>query len=79
MAHGCPVIAFRGGGYLETVVEGKTGEFFGEPTVEALTAKLQSFKTDKYKPEDCRKQAEKFSKERFVREIKDFIEKYVGN
>lgn len=73
MAAGRPVIAFRGGGYLETVVEGKTGEFFNEPTAKALASKLQSFKAAKYRPEDCRHQTEKFSKERFIKEIKNFV------
>ena len=84
MATGCPVIAFRGGGYLETVVEGsprgftlkgKTGIFFNEQTVESLTKALREFKDSegKIKPEDCRKQAEKFSKERFKREIMNFV------
>lgn len=75
MAAGRPVIAFRGGGYLESVIEGKTGEFFSKPTVESLVARLQSFKASKYEPEDCRKQARKFSKERFKREIKEFVKK----
>lgn len=76
MAAGRPVIAFRGGGYLESVVDGKTGEFFNEPTVESLVAALKKFNHRKYKPEDCRKQARKFSKERFKREIKEFIKKH---
>lgn len=76
MAAGRPVIAFRGGGYLESVVEGKTGEFFDKPTVESLVAVLKKFKPGKYKSEDCRKQARKFSKERFKKEIKEFIEKH---
>ncbi len=78
MAAGRPVIAFRGGGYLESVIEGKTGEFFDEPTVESLVEVLKKFKPEKYKPEDCRKQAKKFSKERFKKEIKEFIEKHAG-
>jgi len=73
MAAGRPVVAFRGGGYLETVVEGKTGEFFTEPTVEALVAKLKNFAASKYKPEDCRKQAEKFSKKRFVSQFEGLV------
>lgn len=76
MATGCPVIAFRGGGYLETVVEGKTGEFFDEPTVKSLVSKLQSFKVTEYKSEDCQRQAEKFSKERFKREIMEFLDSH---
>lgn len=73
MANGCPVIAYRGGGYLETVVEGKTGEFFDEPTHEALAKVLKSFNHKKYKLENCRSKAQKFSKERFKKEILEFI------
>lgn len=82
MAAGRPVIAFRGGGYLESVVAGKTGEFFdppaGEassPTVENLVKVMRQFKPEKYKPEDCRQQAKKFSKERFKKEFENFVEK----
>ncbi len=75
MAAGRPVIAFRGGGYLESVVEGKTGEFFNEPTVESLVAVLKDFDPRKYKKDDCIAQAKKFSKERFKKEIKEFVEK----
>lgn len=92
MAVGTPVIAYKGGGYLETVVEGppssrytsglrtgkgKTGVFVEEATVEALASKLQSFKASEYQPEDCRKQAEKFSKERFKKEVIKFVKKNV--
>lgn len=73
MAAGCPVIAYRGGGYLETVVEGKTGEFFNKGTPEALVKILKAFDHKKYKPENCRFQAQKFSKERFKKEILEFI------
>jgi len=76
MAAGRPVIAFRGGGYLETVVEGKTGEFFNEPTVESLVQVLKKFDPKKYKKEDCLAQARKFSKERFKKEIKEFVKKH---
>jgi glycosyltransferase involved in cell wall biosynthesis len=78
MAMGTPVIAFHGGGYLETVVEGKTGEFFDEPTVESLVKTLKSFNPKKYNPEDCRRQARKFSKERFIKEVKKFVEEHAG-
>jgi glycosyltransferase involved in cell wall biosynthesis len=79
MAAGRPVIAYRGGGYLETVVEGKTGEFFDEATTKSLVAKLQSFKVTKYKAEDCRKQAEKFSEEIFNKKIKKIVEEVFKN
>jgi len=73
MAAGRPVIAFRGGGYLETVVEGVTGEFFDRYLVESLVKAMKKFKAEKYKAEDCRRQAKKFSKERFRKDFKAFI------
>lgn len=75
MAAGRPVIAFRGGGYLETVVEGKTGFFFDEPTVASLAKAIKTYHTAVYdiNPKDCVAQARKFSKERFKREIQGFI------
>jgi glycosyltransferase involved in cell wall biosynthesis len=85
MAAGRPVIAFRGGGYLESIIEGKTGEFFGppvgkanQPTIEALVGVLKNFKPEKYNPKDCRRQAQKFSQERFKKEIKNFVKKHAG-
>ncbi|MDO8551359.1 MAG: glycosyltransferase [bacterium] len=74
MAAGKPVVAYRGGGYLESVVEGKTGVFFDEYSTEGLIRVLRDFKGETFKPEDCRRQARKFSKERFKKEIKDFVE-----
>lgn len=76
MAAGKPVIALRSGGVVESIVEGQTGEFFDEPTVESLVSKIQSFKDSKYKEEDCRKQAGKFSKERFIKEIMRFVDSH---
>jgi glycosyltransferase involved in cell wall biosynthesis len=73
MAAGRPVIAFRGGGYLESVIEGKTGVFFNSPKVEVLASVLKEFEPGKFKPEDCRAQARKFSKERFKKKIKQLI------
>ena len=72
-ACGKPVIAYKKGGSTETVAEGKTGLFFTEQTTEALEAKIQSFKAAEYKAEDCRRQAEKFSKEKFEKEFKKFV------
>jgi glycosyltransferase involved in cell wall biosynthesis len=42
-AAGCPVIAFRGGGALDTVQENITGVFFDEQTPEALIAAMDHF------------------------------------
>lgn len=73
MAAGRPVIAYRGGGYLETIVEGKTGIFFNDYSVESLVGVLRDLRVKDFKLEDCQKQVEKFSKERFVKQVKDFV------
>ncbi len=75
MLCGTPVIAYYGGGYKETVVDGKTGVFFHEPTVSSLVSAIKQFEKMKFDSKVCRKQAEKFSKERFIWEIKTFVEK----
>jgi glycosyltransferase involved in cell wall biosynthesis len=65
MAMGTPVIAFRGGGALETVIEGVTGTFFNEPTAVALEGVLQSFNPHAFNPLRCREHAAQFSSARF--------------
>lgn len=77
-AAGKPVIAFRGGGYLETVVEGKTGLFFDELTVEGLEKTVKKFRNLEFKSEDCRKRAKKFSKEKFKQKMLKLVKKYAG-
>lgn len=73
MAEGTPVVAYRGGGYVESVVDGKTGVLFDELTTDGLLVALDRFETVNIEPRDCMRQAEKFSKDRFVREMKKFV------
>jgi glycosyltransferase involved in cell wall biosynthesis len=61
-AAGCPVIAYGGGGALETVIDGKTGVFFGEPTAAALCAAVEKFQGLEIMEDACRAHASKFSK-----------------
>ena len=77
MMLGRPVLAYRAGGLLESVVEGKTGEFFDEPTTESLVEGLRKLEANikNYDPEFIKNHAQKFGKERFVKEIKGFVEK----
>jgi glycosyltransferase involved in cell wall biosynthesis len=72
-AAGRPVIAFSGGGALDTVTPGRTGEFFDEQSVESLAAALVKFEPGAYDPAVCRANAERFSTERFERELKESI------
>ena len=78
MSAGRPVIAYRGGGALDTVIQGKTGEFFDEQTPESLNLAIQQFDPYAYDPIDCRAQAETFSQEEFRRRVLDSIEELVS-
>lgn len=66
MAAGTPVVAFASGGYQETVIEGKTGTFFEKYEDKSLVLAMERVISLRVKKEDCLKQAEKFSKEKFV-------------
>lgn len=68
-ASGRPVIAYGAGGALDTVVEGVTGTFFAEPTVDALIAAVDRSRTTTYDPAACRRNAARFGPERFRREL----------
>lgn len=73
-AAGTPVIALGKGGALETVIDGKTGVFFKEPTVEHLVEAVQRFRKIDFDPFTIRDHADKFSKERFQKEFKLFVD-----
>ncbi len=60
MASGRPVIAYRAGGAMETIVENKTGMFFDEQNPESLQAAIERFDKIQFNPEICRKRAEEF-------------------
>ena len=73
MLSGTPVIAFNGGGYKETVIDGKTGVLFDNYSVEGLIEAIRKFEKMKLNKNDLTNQASKFSKERFKKEIKEFV------
>jgi glycosyltransferase involved in cell wall biosynthesis len=69
-AAGCPVIALRAGGALETVLEGRTGAFFDAQDPDALAAAVEGFDSASIDPSVCRQNAERFApplfRQRFV-------------
>lgn len=73
-AAGVPVIAYGAGGALETVIEGKTGTFFEEQTVESLKEALERFNYKDYDPKFLRQHAEKFDEAEFIKKIKKFVD-----
>lgn len=79
-ACGKPVIAYGKGGALETVVEGKTGVFFREQTVESLKEAIVRMEgnIDLFDMQIIRAHAEKFDTSIFKAKIREYInEKYM--
>ena len=76
MAAGTPVIAYRSGGTQESVIDGKTGVFFNELTVESLSKAIKHFDHSNGRSitaENCTNQAKKFSSGRFKKEMLQFV------
>ena len=73
-AAGRPVIAFRGGGALDTVLPGVTGEFFDTQTVESLAAVLEIFDAARYSPAAIRAHALKFDASVFRAQLSALVE-----
>ena len=78
MSYGKPVLALRRGGAKESIIEGVTGEFFDDPNPIVLADGArriwEKIKTGYYSPLVLKKHAEKFSEDRFKKQILDFIE-----
>jgi glycosyltransferase involved in cell wall biosynthesis len=72
-AAGRPVIAYRGGGALDTVIPGETGILFAEQTVESLVKALEQFDPAHYRPGRLRAHAERFDTTKFNQQIEDFV------
>lgn len=73
MAAGKVVIAAAEGGYLESVIEGKTGFLVDDINADKLREAILSIKRPEDFREDCLLQAERFSVQNFVKEMSDVL------
>ncbi|RPI23340.1 MAG: glycosyltransferase family 4 protein [Chloroflexota bacterium] len=73
-AAGCPVIAYRMGGVLETVIEGQTGLFFDHPAAESLVEAVECFERERHNfhPDQITLSVQRFNKPRFLQEFAEF-------
>jgi glycosyltransferase involved in cell wall biosynthesis len=69
MACGRPVIAYAGGGALETVVPGRTGELFERQDSDSLRSAISAFDPDAYDTHEIRSHAESWDTDRFAVEL----------
>lgn len=74
-ASGRPVIAFRGGGATETVIENETGVFFNEQTTESLIEAIENFESQMWNRQVLRSHAEKFDRKVFNTRILQYLSK----
>jgi glycosyltransferase involved in cell wall biosynthesis len=73
-AAGRPTIAFAAGGALETIVAHETGEFFTQPSGEALAEALRAFDPVRYDPARLRAHAEEYRPERFIARLRALVD-----
>ena len=77
MAHGKPVLAHKSGGHLEVVKEGLSGMFIEDISIEGIANKIREFddavNKKQFNAEKIRATVQKFGKERFQKELSEFI------
>jgi glycosyltransferase involved in cell wall biosynthesis len=74
-AAGRPTIAYRGGGAVETIVDGVTGIFFDRQDPEDLAAAITRFERFDYSQTALRRHAEKFGIDVFQARFRAFLAK----
>ena len=76
-AAGCPVIAYREGGAVETVKEGVTGLFFDEQTPQALMAAMEHFERNEVTftgRQVFNDHVQQFSKDAFIKRMRNVLD-----
>ncbi|MFH1375927.1 MAG: glycosyltransferase [Patescibacteria group bacterium] len=73
-ASGRPVVAFKGGGALETVIPNQSGIFFPQQTVSSLADAMQRALRKRWVKKAIVKNAQRFDVARFKKRILSFIE-----
>ena len=76
MACGKPVIAFAGGGALETVVEGTTGIYFHTQNAASLEQAVKDLAGMDFQPDVIRQHALQFDRQTFKERIQRFIQEH---
>ena len=70
---GKPVIAFSGGGAMDIIKDGITGEFFSEQSLESLIKSMEIFGSKSYNSKLCRENALRFSFDKFKEQIQKAV------
>lgn len=73
LASGTPVIAYRGGGALDYVIPGRSGEFFDKQTTQSLVNALMKFRSKDYHHLHIQNFARNFSNKEFAKSLKRLL------
>lgn len=77
-AAGCPVLAYKDGGALDSIKEGVTGLFFEQQTVQSLITCMNEFEQNIEKFSDRKaytKHVQQFSRQEFARKMAEVLKK----
>lgn len=72
-ASGRPVVAFAGGGALDTIVEGLNGVLFREPSADSLADSVRALDASNFEPHEIRAHAERFDVRVFQQRLREQI------
>lgn len=72
-ACGTPVVAYKKGGALETIVENITGIFFDEQTPESINMTLNKFSKTSFDKEKLYEHAQEFDISKFEQNLRKFV------
>jgi len=78
-ASGCPIIAYREGGALETVKDGETGVFFEKQDVKSLVNAIRRFEYQNFDKKQIILNAKSFDFSFFSNQIKNIVENSIQN
>lgn len=75
---GKPTAALRDGGYLDTVIEGRTGVFFDEPARDAVRDAVERMLESSWRSESITSHAARFSEARFIERMRMIVAQELG-
>lgn len=78
LACGTPVIALGAGGAMESLEKDKNGLFFNEEGESALLEAVEAMEVRNFSPEECRKRALEFSREKFREKFRQAEKEILG-
>ncbi|MEK7472093.1 MAG: glycosyltransferase, partial [Patescibacteria group bacterium] len=78
MAAGCPVVAYRAGGSLDTVKENISGVFFDKQTVEDLKEAIKNFQSRHFSEDRIVIHAKEFDSSVFEAKMREYIFRHIS-